>query len=118
MPWGSEVLRFRTGNRPGSGALLDSCSDLRRRGAAEVDWGHAGSGAAQLALALLMDYLSNEAEAVRLHRHFTEVVVAHLPAQEWTLTDAEVREALESVRARQSAAMEFMKRHAPVEGER
>jgi hypothetical protein len=58
-------------------------------------WGYLGSGPAQLALAILVDYLGDEAEAARLHQDFKERTVARfLVGRGWVLTGAEIEAAL------------------------
>ncbi len=61
------------------------------------EWGYAGSGPAQLALALLLDHLGNRRRAVEFHQDFKFAVVAHLPRDGWELTSTEIDEALQTV---------------------
>jgi hypothetical protein len=42
-------------------------------------WGYGGSGPAQLALAILLDYLGDKDEALRLHQPFKWAIIARLP---------------------------------------
>jgi len=71
------------------------------------EWGYAGSGPAQLALALLADALGDDARALRLHQEFKFRVVTRLPRNgRWTMTDVEVRahaNDIDTERARESA---------------
>jgi hypothetical protein len=62
------------------------------------EWGYAGSGPAQLALAILADLLGDAAEALRLHQEFKFLVVARLPYDGWELTEAQVLAALEQIK--------------------
>jgi len=56
-------------------------------------WGYAGSGPAQLSLALLLDALKDRRRAVRLHQSFKFRVVAAWPKDEgWQITDIEIRQ--------------------------
>lgn len=56
-------------------------------------WGYAGSGPAQLSLALLLDALGDKDRAVRLHQRFKFRVVAAWPKDEgWSITDTEIKE--------------------------
>jgi len=60
---------------------------------AAFDWGTAGSGPAQTALALLADALGDDERAVRLHQHFKFAVIGHLSRLEpWDMTDAQISE--------------------------
>jgi len=51
------------------------------------EWGYLGSGPAQLALAILCDYLGDPQLAVRFHQELTEESVARWKDDEWTLTE-------------------------------
>ncbi len=66
------------------------------------EWGYMGSGPAQLALAILADYLRDDDEAVELHQEFKTSVVATLPYGGWSLTEAEIRAVVKRIRARRS----------------
>jgi Family of unknown function (DUF6166) len=60
---------------------------------ADFDWGSAGSGPAQTALALLADALGDHERAVRLHQHFKFAVIGRLNRLEpWDMTDAQISE--------------------------
>ncbi|HUI97401.1 MAG TPA: DUF6166 domain-containing protein [Xanthobacteraceae bacterium] len=60
---------------------------------AGFDWGSAGSGPAQTALALLADALGDDERAVRLHQHFKFAVIGRLDRREpWDMTDAQIIE--------------------------
>ena len=55
------------------------------------EWGYGGSGPAQLALAILVELTRpNVQEAVELHQAFKRDVIARLPRDGWSLTEAEV----------------------------
>jgi len=57
------------------------------------DWGTAGSGPAQTALALLADALDDHERAVRLHQHFKFAVIGHLNRLEpWEMTAEQIVE--------------------------
>ena len=58
------------------------------------EWTYEGNGPAQLALALLADCLSDEADAIGWHQDFKSAVVAGLPLAGWTLTEQEIQETL------------------------
>ena len=63
-----------------------------------LEWGYAGSGPAQLALALLLDHLRDRRRAVESHQRFKFAVVARLPRDGWELTSTEIAEALQVIR--------------------
>ena len=67
-----------------NGQPLNPRLDLWNHSLTGFEWGYAGSGPAQLALALLADCLSDEQDAV----------VAGLPYAGWTLTEEEILETL------------------------
>ena len=51
------------------------------------EWGYSGSGPAQLALALLVDFTGNDGYAQALHQQFKLDVIAQLPIEEaWVIT--------------------------------
>jgi len=54
------------------------------------EWGYLGSGPAQLALAILCDYLGEPQLAVRFYGEFKEDIVARWKDDEWTLTEEEI----------------------------
>lgn len=54
--------------------------DLRRHSPDGFEWGYAGSGPAQLALAILAHHLGDDAEALRLYQDFKTLAIAHLRA--------------------------------------
>ncbi len=82
------------------GEPLDPRLDIRRHSPAGFEWGYAGSGPAQLALAILADHLQDRHRAERLYQDYKRLVVAALPREAWSLTSAEVAlevQALETV---------------------
>jgi hypothetical protein len=56
------------------------------------EWGYLGSGPAQLALAILCDYLGEPQLAVRFYEEFKEDIVARWKGDEWTFTEQEIEE--------------------------
>jgi hypothetical protein len=65
--------------------------DLDNHSPTGFEWGYAGSGPAQLALALLADALRDDVAAVRLHQSFKFKVIAPLPRDApWEMTDDDV----------------------------
>ncbi|MGB9963155.1 DUF6166 domain-containing protein (plasmid) [Halobacterium sp. MBLA0001] len=71
---------------------------LVRHSPARFDWGYTGSGPAQLACALLLDYTDNETVAQQHYIQFRNDVVSQLvcdgPADCWHLTGEDIEAAL------------------------
>lgn len=80
------------------GRRLNPRFDLWNHSPTGFEWGYAGSGLAQLALALLADHCSNDAEALNLYQRFKWAVVAELPHREWILTSDDIEQSLEPFR--------------------
>lgn len=78
------------------GSSLDPRLDLREHSSDGLAWGYAGSGPAQLALALLADALDDET-ALEHYQRFKRLVVAELPDDGWRLSEADLREWLSEV---------------------
>jgi hypothetical protein len=70
---------------------------LRNHSPDGFEWGYGGSGPAQTALALLLDYTRDRALALSLYQAFKCKVVATL-GSEWELTGTEIREAVSTIR--------------------
>ncbi len=66
--------------------LLDIRRDLHDH-AGSFNWGEPALGAAQLALAILADYLADGDGALHLHAQFATDVVTHFPHDGWALSD-------------------------------
>jgi hypothetical protein len=63
-----------------------------------IAWGYGGSGPAQCALAILIDYQSDEERARALYQDFKFKVVARFPANaEWTLTGRQIEKAISTM---------------------
>ena len=94
----AQVFRRR---RAGSetGPLLDPQLDIRSHSPRGLEWGYMGSGPTQLSLAILVDYLGDVAQAEDLYQDFKSAVVVNLPEAEWALSNQEIAEALEVIRA-------------------
>lgn len=84
---GCEVT-FQTEGMP-STRFLPSRTDLERH-SRTFDWGYAGSGPAQLALALLAHRLGDGERALRLHQRFKATVIAGWLTHNWRMTGAEI----------------------------
>lgn len=67
--------------------------DLKRLSKTGFEWTFEGPGPAQLALALLADYLGNDGEALARYEGFMREVVAHLD-NAWRLTSDDIDRAL------------------------
>jgi hypothetical protein len=72
---------------------LDPRYDLRIHSPTGFDWGYAGSGPSQLALAILADCTDPET-ALKHYQEFKSSVVASFPDERWTLSEDEVRNAI------------------------
>ena len=73
------------------GKSLDPRFDLANHSPGGFEWGYAGSGPAQLALALPANALEDDEQACLWHQDFKRVVVAQLPRAGWNLTAEEIR---------------------------
>src|SRR5579864_1302466 len=80
------------------GRALDPRFDLRFHSPDGFGWGYGGSGPAQLALALLADWLADDSAALSLYQEFKWSTVAGFPREEWTLTGKEIDVALQKLR--------------------
>jgi hypothetical protein len=66
-------------------------TDLFNHSPTGFEWGYAGSGPAQLALALLADATRRDATAVAMHQNFKFKVITPLPHDPpWEMTDDDV----------------------------
>ncbi|WP_008524593.1 DUF6166 domain-containing protein [Halorhabdus tiamatea] len=76
----------------------DRSLSLVRHSPVGFDWGYVGSGPAQLACALLLDYTDNETVAQQHYIQFRDAVVSQLvcdgPADCWHLTGEDIEAAL------------------------
>lgn len=66
---------------------MDPCLDVWAHSPAGLDWGHSGSGPAQLALAMLVDATGDASLAVELHQRWKRQYVARLPRDDgWAIS--------------------------------
>jgi len=66
-----------------------------------IAWGYGGSGPAQCAFAILMDYLGDESRVRALYQDFKFKVVAAFPGNsDWTLTGCQIETALSRIAGR------------------
>jgi hypothetical protein len=77
---------------------LDPALRCRRHSPTGLEWGYEGSGPAQLALALCLDALGDEDEALDIYQAFKRRVVSRLPHEGWTLTQEQVAAAVARIR--------------------
>jgi hypothetical protein len=82
------------------GKPLNPRFDLWKHSPSGFEWGYGGSGPAQLALAILADYLRDDDRAVRLHGNFKTVVIADLPYRCWQLTGETIDQILAQLEER------------------
>ena len=80
-----------------NGQALDPRFDLRFHSPDGFEWGYGGSGPAQLALAILADYLGDGREALKIYQDFKFEVVAGLPKDGWILSSLEIDQAMQSI---------------------
>ncbi|WP_323174709.1 DUF6166 domain-containing protein [Natrialba sp. PRR66] len=75
--------------------------ELANHSPSGLEWGYGGSGPAQLALALLLDYTDNEEVALEVYKAFKTEVVSQLectgPNGCWRLTGREIDAALREI---------------------
>ena len=94
-----EVVVERAGKRP---YHLDPRLDIVNHSPTGVAWGYGGSGPAQLALAILADYLADDKRAQLLYQDFKWDVVQRLPMDEgFELTDRQVENAVTKITVEQ-----------------
>jgi hypothetical protein len=75
------------------GVPVDERFDIERYTNAWFEWGYPGDAPKQLALAILVDHLGDEARAKALAEPFMQAVIASLD-NDWELTGAEIDAAL------------------------
>jgi hypothetical protein len=73
-----------------NGKPLDLRLDIRAHSPTGVEWGYAGSGPAQLALAILADAMGDEV-AREHYQQFKHQIVAGFEWEGWIVTQAEIR---------------------------
>jgi len=81
-----------------NGTPLDPAPSLKLRNHSPTGfaWGYAGSGPAQLSLAILLDYLPSEATALELYQLFKWAVIARLKGDApWVLTAEQIQHVLQ-----------------------
>jgi len=85
----------------GSGKTLDLGASLKivNHSPTGFCWGYAGSGPAQLSLAILLDHFNGDKErALALYQDFKFKVIARLPMDEdFVLTDEQIETAISEI---------------------
>ncbi|HTV35899.1 MAG TPA: DUF6166 domain-containing protein [Xanthobacteraceae bacterium] len=79
------------------GQPLPEHYDVKRFTRYGFEWTYEGDSPQQLALAILVDYLGDSQQAIRLSQPFMKEVVANLD-NDWQLTDQEVAAALRNLK--------------------
>ena len=62
------------------------------------EWGYGGSGPAQLAFALLLDFFESPSEAMLYYQDFKWKVIAKIRTDEWDLTEEDILTAVQEIR--------------------
>lgn len=95
---GNDTDRIITAMRPNRTYALDLRLDLANHSPTGFCWGYLGSGPAQAALAILADYLGDDARARLLHQDFKSRVLAKFPMPEnFTLTAREIEDTITAI---------------------
>ena len=84
----------------GEVSLLNPRNDLRNHSQG-FEWAYAGSGPAQLALALAADVLGDDELAQDIYQRLKFRVVGSLPHEGWVLTEGRIRSAIDDIRHEQ-----------------
>ncbi len=83
---------FKPGKSP---YPMQERQDIINHSPTGISWGYGGSGPAQTAFALLIDYLGDEGRARGLYQDFKFKVIAAFPTNsEWTLTGRQIESAI------------------------
>ena len=81
-----------------NGQRLDEHYNVKCFSKYGFEWTYEGASPQQLALAILVDYLGENEEAIRLSQPFMQRVVANLD-NDWTLSGDEIDSALRKIAA-------------------
>jgi hypothetical protein len=74
--------------------------DLRNHSPTGFEWSYAGSGPAQLALALAADVLGDDEQAQQVYQDLKFKLVGRLPHVGWSLTEDQLRVAISQIQQR------------------
>jgi len=93
-------------SKPGKSPYpMQERQDLINHSPTGIAWGYGGSGPAQCAFAVLMDYLGDEQRARALYQEFKFTTIAMLPNnQPWTLTGRQIEQAIMRIEARRRSS--------------
>ena len=92
---------FKPGKSP---YPMQERQDLINHSPTGIAWGYGGSGPAQCAFAVLVDYLGDEERARALHQDFKSATIARLPSnQPWTLTGRQIEKEIAMIEARRKS---------------
>jgi hypothetical protein len=89
---------------PGGGYPLPPRLDLRNHSPTGYEWGYAGSGPAQLSLALLADALGDDEKAQQHYQDFKFKVVGRLPHDRWEMSEEDIRQTVARLEAERGRA--------------
>jgi hypothetical protein len=84
----------------GSSRDLPLRLDLRSHSPTGPEWGYAGSGPAQLALALAADVLGDDEAAQDVYQRLKFKLVGRLPHDGWSLSEDQLRQAIQDIQQR------------------
>ena len=80
------------------GTVLDPCLGVKTFTDHGFDWSYEGASPRQLALAILMEHLGDEAQALDLTDAFMTRIVANFN-NEWEMTTVDIETAIANIRA-------------------
>lgn len=98
---GNRVV-VRVSKADGERIPLDPRFDLANHSPDGFEWGYAGSGPAQLALAILADFLEDDQQALALYQRFKARWIATIQLDRWRYTAPVLRDAIETLRREDS----------------
>ena len=84
---------------------MDLRLDLRNHSPSGFEWGYAGSGPAQLSLALAADVLADDDQAQAIYQDLKFKVIGRLPHVQWTLTEDQLRQAIQQIQQQASQGL-------------
>lgn len=67
------------------GVMVDPRNNLRNHSATGFDWGTAGGGTSQLALAMLCDFYRDDDKALQYYEEFRADILAPIAQPVWTI---------------------------------
>lgn len=78
---------------------LAARKDLANHSPDGFEWSYAGSGPAQLALAILADHFGDDRRALAIYQSFKFKIIAALPREQWLLTEDRVETSVREIEA-------------------